>query len=71
MAHSVSHVTYNSELIDERGSNLNPDENLLEVWVKSATVKEVREGREQGLVKFGVGSHIPLTLSYIHLYRRE
>ena len=30
-----------SELIDERGGDLNPDENLLEVWVKSASVKEV------------------------------
>ena len=29
-----------SDLIDERGGDLNPDENLLEIWVKHATVRE-------------------------------
>ena len=29
-----------SDFIDERGGDLNPDENLLEIWVKHATVRE-------------------------------
>jgi hypothetical protein len=45
--HNTHHTTLNHttphhrELIDERGGDLNPDENLLEVWVKSANIKEV------------------------------
>jgi protein fantom len=29
-----------ADLIDERGGDLNPDENLLEVWVKNSTIRE-------------------------------
>lgn len=31
-----------SDLIDEKGGDLSPDENLLEIWVKGATVKDGR-----------------------------
>jgi hypothetical protein len=30
-----------AELVDEKGGDINPDENLLEVWIKSASVRDV------------------------------
>ena len=59
----TTHTTpHHRELIDERGGDLNPDENLLEVWVKSANIKEVYL-----YIHIHIHIHISVLRAHIHL----